>query len=499
MASTGTDALADIPSIPGVVDLTLVGKGGSGLVYRGRQEALSRDVAVKVLAAPPATSGSVTRWERELDAMGRLSNHPNIVAVYDSGLTDDGRPYLVMPFIAGGTLGDRVRSSGPLTVDEAIPIGVKIANALTAAHEAGVLHRDVKPDNVLLSPYEPQLGDFGIARLVDATTTAVTAIGMIHATINYAAPEVLAGEPASEASDVYGLAATLYTALTGDVPFPHAPDANAVAVAHQIIHTPAPSLPGHVPAAVADVIAQGMAKDPGDRPASAAAFGAALEATLHASADEFTVPVEEVAEPTRTDATVRAAAIPTIAERLPPPRATGAVERRRGPARDRRPVIFAVAAIALIGAVLLFTRLSDHNARTGVNASASSTTAVSSAAAKTATTARTTRTTKPAKASKAASSGAVADTARQYFTRLSGGDYGGAYAMLSPGFKAAQSQASFETFWRSASPVSITGDVTANGLTAQVPIRMGSRPNTYTLTMARGTGGTLYVDGPRPR
>ncbi len=149
MEGLGTETPAAVPSIPGVVDLTLIGSGGSGLIYRGRQETLSRDVAVKVLASPPVTPSSLTRWERELDAMGRLSNHPNIVAVYDSGLTDDGRPYLVMPFIAGGSLGDCVRSSGPLGVDEVVPIGVKIANALTAAHEAGVLHRDVKPDNVL--------------------------------------------------------------------------------------------------------------------------------------------------------------------------------------------------------------------------------------------------------------------------------------------------------------------------------------------------------------
>ena len=457
-----------------MVGLQLIGSGGSGLIYKGRQEALSRDVAVKVLASPPVEPESLARWKREVDAMGRLSNHPNIVAIYDSGLDDDGRPYLVMPFIPGGSLGDRVRASGPLDADEALVLGRKIATALSAAHEAGVLHRDVKPDNVLLSPYEPQLADFGIARMVDATTTAVTAAGMLHATINYAAPEVLTGEPASEASDVYGLAATLFTALSRDVPFPHAPDVNAIALAHQIVHNPVPSLPTTVPREVADVIAQGMAKDPRDRPSSAAAFGAALASALRAATPE---PTTTATAPVRT--TVQA--LPRIAQR---PRAE--VAPTRGPSRHGRAVIAAVAVLAGVVAVLLFARSQDEGSRAPANTSP---TTVGPSAGKTATTGR---------AAASASTSGVAAAARQYFTRLSRGDYGGAYAMLSPAFKAAQSQASFEGFWRGASPVSITGDVSASGLTARIPVRMGSRASTYVLQFAR-SGDALYVDGPRPR
>ncbi|MEY2471432.1 MAG: hypothetical protein QOK28_761 [Actinomycetota bacterium] len=474
-----TEIPAATPSIPGVTDLTLIGSGGSGLIYRGRQEQLSRDVAVKVLAAPAATAESVTRWKRELDAMGRLSNHPNIVAVYDSGLTDDGRAYLVMPFIPGGSLGDRVRAAGPLSVDEAVPIGVKIANALAAAHEAGVLHRDVKPDNVLLSPYEPQLADFGIARLIDATTTVVTEAGMLAATVNYAAPEVLAGERASEASDVYGLAATLHTALSGDVPFPHAPGANAIAVAHQIIHEDVPVLPPSVPDAVAAVIAQGMAKNPVDRPQSASAFATALAAAAAAS-DEATAPVA-VESPAAATQTVRADAIRTVA-----PRAPGAAPR------DRRGALVAVALalLAVAAGLLLFARTSHDNPS---SPSTSTTAAVGTAARAPSTTiAR-------ASAKPVASDAAVTETARQYFTRLSNGDYAGAYAMLSPGFQAQQSMQSFESFWRSAAPVSITGNISSSGLTARVPLQMGGRANTYTLTMARGNGKKLFVDGPRPR
>jgi serine/threonine protein kinase len=488
-----TASRAELPAIPGVVNLTLIGTGGSGLVYRGRQEALSRDVAVKLLASAPATSGSVDRWHRELDAMGRLSNHPNIVAVYDSGLTDNGRPYLVMPFVPGGTLGDRVRASGPLTVEEATSIGMKIANALAAAHAAGVLHRDVKPDNVLLSPYEPQLADFGIARLVDTTTTAATAVGMIHATINYAAPEVLAGEPASEASDVYGLAATVYTALTGVVPFPHAPDANAIAVAHQIIHEPVPSLDDVVPRAIAEVITRAMAKDPADRPSSAEDFAAELGSALSTHGgdtdEELTLPVAPVDATVRDAAAVRPNAIPT--NRGPAPRRP--IAQRPAPVAAepgrRRAAVLLVPLVALVAAALFFITSRDNSPTSTSNATAT-TAAVSTPAAKTATTAR---------RSQAAPRGAVAETAQHYFTLLSQGDYGGAYDMLSPAFQASQSQASFERFWRSVSPVTITGPATTHGFTASVPIRMGSRAENYVLSLARGSGNTLYIDGPRPR
>lgn len=480
---------AEVPDIAGVSDLELIGRGGAGLIFRGRQEALSRDVAVKVLATPPMSKASLDRWQRELDAMGRLSNHPNIVAVYDSGLTPDGRPYLVMPFVADGSLGDKVRRSGPLDSAEAIEIGIKIAHALSAAHDAGVLHRDVKPDNVLLSAYGPQLADFGIARLADSTTTAATAFGEIHATINYAAPEVLSGEPASAASDVYGLAATLFTALRSEVPFPHATDASPVAVAHQIIHEPTPSLGGTVPAEVAALIAQAMAKDPKERPPTAADFASALERLVGIHDVDTTVAGGHGVDTTEVFAPVQGTRDAIRMAPRPQP-ATQPFRERAAPETDRRRgVILGVVVLALVAVALIYVRASGDDPQDGPGAASVATTAVAAPGTGVA----------PARGQpEAAGDAAVAATAKRYFTRLSQGDYSGAYAMLSPGFKAVQTQASFERFWRTASPVSITGPVSARGLSATVPVRMGNRPNNFVLTLARADG-TLFIDGPRPR
>ena len=127
--------------------------------------------------------------------MGRLSNHPGIITVLSEGVTAGGHPYLVMPFLPGGSLHDRIQARGPLPPAEVVEVGRRLASALAAAHAAGVVHRDVKPANVMFTEYdEPQLGDLGIARLVDAATTAT---GSVHATLEYAAPEVLSGQPAS--------------------------------------------------------------------------------------------------------------------------------------------------------------------------------------------------------------------------------------------------------------------------------------------------------------
>jgi hypothetical protein len=225
-----------------------------------------------------------------------------------------------------------------------------------------------------------------------------------------------------------------------------------------------------------------MAKDPVGRPQSASAFGAALAAAAAAS-DDATVPV--AAEPPAVATqTVRADAIRTVA-----PRAPVAVPR------DRRGVFVVVALVLVlvVGALLLLARSSDDNP-SSPNTNSAPTTEEAGAAARAPSTTRA-----RASSSPATTNGAVTNAARQYFTRLTNGDYAGAYAMLSPGFRAQQSMESFESFWRSAAPVSITGNISSTGLTARVPLEMAGRANTYTLTMARGTGGKLFIDGPRPR
>ncbi|MBA2496955.1 MAG: serine/threonine protein kinase, partial [Acidimicrobiia bacterium] len=275
----GSVSDAPLPTIEGVADLVAIGRGGFGTVYRGRQPHLDRDVAVKVLDRSDADGLALRRFEREVGAMGRLSNHPNIVAVYDGGVTAEGRPYLVMPFVPGGSLGDLLRRDGSLAPELVAAMGAKLAGALASTHAAGVLHRDVKPDNVLISPYgEPQLTDFGIARLADATTTAWQSVAL---TVHYAAPEVLGGEPASPASDVYALGATLHACLTGTPPFKGEPGEALMVVVGRIATQPAPDLrAAGIDEPLATVVEQALAKDPTERIATADDLRRRLEAVI---------------------------------------------------------------------------------------------------------------------------------------------------------------------------------------------------------------------------
>ena len=214
-------------SIPGIDDLEPIGRGGFGTVYSGWQEALHRKVAVKVLHLAPGDAGSLARLQREGRAMGALSHHPNVVPVYETGVVNE-RLYLVMPLLPDGSLADHL-ASGPLPSRAVVELGRGLADALAAAHEAGVLHRDVKPPNVLLTPHGTyQLADFGVARFVDATQTQG---GSLLGTVAYAAPEVLDGRPATVASDVYSLGATLHAALRGRAPYESGPDDAPLALA----------------------------------------------------------------------------------------------------------------------------------------------------------------------------------------------------------------------------------------------------------------------------
>ena len=238
----------------------------SATVYRGWQAALRREVAVKVLDAPAVDAASERRFEREAMAMGSLSGHPNVVPVYDAGSVA-GRPYLVMPLLRDGSLQDQL-AAGPLPAEEVVRLGQGLADALSAAHAAGVLHRDVKPANVLRTSHGvPQLTDFGVAQVADMTLTLG---GDLVATVAYAAPEVLSGEPATEASDVYSLGATLYAAARGEAPFAAGPDDSPMSLAVRVMTADPPDLRGTgVPEGLGAVIERAMARDSAERYPSA--------------------------------------------------------------------------------------------------------------------------------------------------------------------------------------------------------------------------------------
>ena len=307
-------------------DLHEIGRGGFAVVYRGQQRRFGRQVAVKVLD-PGADALSLERFERECAAMGMLSSHPNIVTIFDAGVTDDGRPYLVMEHMPGGTLDDRLERDGPLAWEDVADIGVKLAGALQTAHEATVLHRDVKPANVLLSPFgEPCLSDFGLARFGQQAKTT----GVVTATILHAPPEILNGAQATPQSDLYSLGSTLFTLLAGTAPFWRETDESLLPLLGRINDEPVPDLRGRgLPDAACAPIEQAMAKIPGDRPSSVAEFGEALRS---AQADAGLAPTALRMGGQASVAAARRAAMPPGGLATTDPDAT--VARRGAPGDD---------------------------------------------------------------------------------------------------------------------------------------------------------------------
>ena len=258
--------------IDGIADGEEIGRGGFGTVFRARQVNVGRVVAVKVLSAVSLSDETLRRFERECRAMAAVSSHPHITALYDSGVSSSGRPYIVMEHVAGGSLAPRL----PLPWPDAVEIGVKVAGALETAHRIGIYHRDVKPENILVSAYgEPMLADFGVAKVADSSETPS---GNITASLLHAAPETLSGARPSASTDVYSLASTVFTLIAGHAPFAAQHDEESLApLITRIATAQVPDLrPDGVPDAVCSVIERGLAKEPGQRPGSPEAFGEQL-------------------------------------------------------------------------------------------------------------------------------------------------------------------------------------------------------------------------------
>lgn len=264
------DALADA----GFTDAREIGQGGFGVVYRCRQESLDRTVAVKVLRTT-LDPDNLERFLREQRAMGRVSGHPNICNVLQAGTIAENQPYLVMHYHPHDSLETRIRRHGALPWPEAVRIGIKVAGALETAHRADVLHRDIKPGNILVTEYgAPQLTDFGIAHVGGGFRTTS---GTITGSPAFTAPEVLRGGDPTPASDVYGLAATLFCAITGHAAFERKEGERVVAQFVRITSEPVPDLRGSgIPDDVCAALESGMAPDPAERPATAAEFGEML-------------------------------------------------------------------------------------------------------------------------------------------------------------------------------------------------------------------------------
>jgi serine/threonine protein kinase len=271
-APTGTPE-----QVPGFHDLRRVGQGGFSVVYQARQAEFDRVVALKVLSVEFIDPQVRRRFLREVQMAGRLTGHPNVVTVLDSGLTAAGRPYIAMDFCERGSLKDRLLAEGPLPLPDVLRIGVKIAGALGAAHREGILHRDVKPQNILVSRYgEPALADFGTARLTavfDASARA-EALTPVHA-----APEVLEGEQPAEAADIYSLGSTLYHLLAGRPAYHHDADTGIAPLLVRILsQDPPPITRSGVPPEVTTLIRRAMDREPQRRHPSTDALVADLQA-----------------------------------------------------------------------------------------------------------------------------------------------------------------------------------------------------------------------------
>lgn len=202
--------------------LSFLGKGGMSVVYRAKQHPINRIVALKMLLAHLSKNeGSVKRFLQEATAAGQLT-HPNVVSVFDFGLTEDGQPYLVMDFVEGDSLAQIIAAEGPIAYKEALPLFIQVCEGLTVAHEKGVIHRDIKPSNIVVEETHDgkraRIVDFGIAKMLDAESQQLTKTGEIFGSPFYMSPEQCEGRQLDNRSDIYSLGIVFYEVLSGMVP-----------------------------------------------------------------------------------------------------------------------------------------------------------------------------------------------------------------------------------------------------------------------------------------
>ena len=261
---------------PGFTDVVEIGVGSLATVYQARETGTDRLVALKLLNLRDASPRALESFERESLALGAVGSHPNIVTMYRSFLAADQRPVLVLE-LCRGSIGDRMRGAAGLPVADVVALGIKIAGALETAHRAQILHRDVKPQNILVTEFgEPALADFGVAMLQSSSQTTA---GLFDFTTLHAAPELLEGGHTSAATDVYELASTLYQLIAGRAAFRSYDGESPASVILRILRDPVqPLVNTQAPASLSDLLLHAMSKDQGNRPPTAGEFAAGLAA-----------------------------------------------------------------------------------------------------------------------------------------------------------------------------------------------------------------------------
>jgi serine/threonine protein kinase len=413
-----------------------IGRGGMGAVWLGRDDVLGRDVALKRIGmVPGASSPDLERAEREARLAARL-NHPHVVAVYD--LVDDGTDHwLVMEYVEGVTLSALITRDGALTADEAAPLVRQAADALVAAHAAGIVHRDVKPSNMLVNrDGEVKLSDFGIARA--QADASLTQTGLVTGSPAYLAPEVASGSTATEASDVWSLGASLFHALSGHPPYDVSD--NLMGALYRIVHEEPPRLPD--PGWLGPVLEHTMTRDPAERWTMAQVrdfLDQGHDVTIH--------PAPMVADD--GDGTRILLATPQEPMAVPPVQADPALVASPPPSPHRRrwvPWPWIAAVVALVAVVVIaIAALTSGNGKPTAGGPSSGTSNQSSGSTST--------------------DGPQATAMRNFVTTYLStvtSDQNASWAMLTPAFQRASGGfGSYQGFWRtisSATPSNVSAD-----------------------------------------
>jgi serine/threonine-protein kinase len=351
----------------------VIGRGGMSTVYRAEDLRLERTVAVKVMSAALAEQDpvSIARFEREARAAASLT-HPGIATVYDTGTEGDTR-YIVMELAPGRSLQTIIQEEAPLPPARAAEIAAKVADVLSVAHSAGIVHRDIKPGNVMVAPNgSVKVLDFGIARASGGAT--LTQVHSVVGTVAFMSPEQAMGQPTDARSDIYSLGCVLYAMLAAKPPFMAEVTA---AVLHQ--HTSVPPRPlrevaPNVPAALDALVMEMLAKDPAQRPQTAAEVRDRLRASIDPTAATVAIVPPPALEPTqiapaRPDPAAAAAMAPAAAAAEPPPTRPGG---RTGPPPDAgrgspgrglaiAALVLLLAVIAVVAAIALASGSSSSN------------------------------------------------------------------------------------------------------------------------------------------